>query len=61
MTSASSGLACKISAKTDNAIKFSSLSVPAGDAEANPYIYGRVELVGDSKLDPSKILETSCR
>lgn len=53
--------ACKISAKTDNAIKFTSLPVPASDAIANPYIYGRVELVGLANTDPVNILEQACR
>lgn len=61
MSSVSTGKACKISAKTDHAIQFTSMTVPAGDAEANPYIYGRVELMGDAKTDPSKILESACR
>ncbi|NBU96642.1 MAG: hypothetical protein EBS19_00290 [Spirochaetia bacterium] len=57
----SSSTACKISAKTDNAIKFTSLPVPASDAVANPYIYGRVELVGLANTDPVNILEQACR
>jgi hypothetical protein len=55
------GTACKISAKTDNAIKFTSLPMPATDAIANPYIYGRVELIGLSNTDPINILEQACR
>jgi hypothetical protein len=57
----STSSACKISAKTDNAIKFTSLPVPASDAIANPYIYGRVELVGLANTDPVNILEQACR
>ena len=57
----STNLACKISAKTDNAIKFTSLPVPVSDAIANPYIYGRVELVGLANTDPVNILEQACR
>jgi len=57
----SAGATCNVSAKTDHAIKFTSLSVPVSDATVNPYIYGRVELMGDANTDPSKILESTCR
>ncbi|HMV76479.1 MAG TPA: Ig-like domain-containing protein [Leptospiraceae bacterium] len=52
---------CKINVQTDNYLKLNSLSVPAVDASANPYVLAQATLMGLSLGDPKYLLESSCR
>ena len=59
LTNPSSGAVCNLSARTDNAIAFKGLKVPAADA-GNPYLFANIPLKGSAVSDPGSIIVAPC-